>query len=102
MAVILRGYPTVTIDEKATRIVLDVIDTLISGGSYPGGWLHERLRGEELVYVVHAYNMNHIKSGNFTIFAATNKENTNKALEVIDGVVNDLNAGKYTAGDNFP
>jgi zinc protease len=99
MAVILRGYPTVTIDEKATRIVLDVIDTLISGGSYPGGWLHERLRGEELVYVVHAYNMNHIKSGNFTIFAATNKENTNKALEVIDGVVNDLNAGKYTAGD---
>ncbi len=99
MAVILKGYPTVTIDELPTRVVLDLIDTFISGGSYPGGWLHERLRGRELVYVVHAYNMNYLKSGNFTIFAATNKEKVNKALEVINGVINDLKTGKYTKED---
>ncbi len=96
MGVIFKGFPTVTVFDTKTKPVLDVIDTLISGKNYPGGWLHDRLRGDELVYVTHAYNQNYIKSGSFTIFAATNPQKIKEALAVIEGVIDDLKAAKYT------
>ncbi|MGM0440798.1 MAG: M16 family metallopeptidase, partial [Elusimicrobiota bacterium] len=96
MGVIFKGFPTVTVFDTKVKPVLDVIDTLISGKNYPGGWLHERLRGDELVYVTHAYNQNYIKSGSFTIFAATNPQKIKEALAVIEGVIDDLKAAKYT------
>jgi zinc protease len=96
LAVIFQGYPTVTIYNTQDRVYLDVIDALISGAGYPSGWLHDRLRSRELVYVTHAYNTNYIKSGCFTIFAATNPQKLDEALKVIDGVMDDLKNGKYT------
>ncbi|MFH1415134.1 MAG: pitrilysin family protein [Elusimicrobiota bacterium] len=99
MAVVFRGYPTVILTEIGERVVLDIIDAVISGHGYPGGWLHERLRGKELVYVVHAYNLNLIKSGCFAMFAATNPAQLEETLDVIDGVFNDLVSGKYTKSE---
>lgn len=95
LSVIFKGFPTTTIYDKEDSVVLDVIDTIISGGGYPGGWLHERMRGDELVYVVHGYNMRYLKSGCFTIFAATNKEKLKKSQKVIENVIQDLRDGKY-------
>jgi zinc protease len=96
LAVIFMGFPTVTVFDVNTRVTLDIVDSIISGSGYPSGWLHDRLRGEQLVYVVHAYNLNYIKSGCFTIFAATNPMQLKQSLEVINGVLNDLKNGKYT------
>jgi len=99
LSVIFRGFPTVDVYDSKQRAALDIIDTIISGGSYPGGWLHERMRGKELVYVVHAYNQNYLKSGCFTIFAATNPENLKKSLAEFDKAVEELRMGKYTEDD---
>ncbi len=96
MAVIFWGFPTVTVFDTEKRVFLDIIDTIISGCGYPGGWLHERLRGDGLVYVVHAYNLNYIKSGCFTIFAATNPGQIEKTLTVVENVFKDLRGGRYT------
>ncbi|MFW6129535.1 MAG: M16 family metallopeptidase [Atribacterota bacterium] len=96
LATIFIGYPTVTIMDHEERAVLDVVDTIISGRKYPGGWLHKRLRGKKLVYVVHAYNINMLKSGCFTIFAATNPDKLKKCIKVIEDSIDDLKKGKYS------
>lgn len=94
LTVIFSGFPTVTIFDTRKRVLLDIIDAMISGSGYPSGWLHERLRGEKLVYVTHAYNLNFLKSGCFTMFAATNPEQMAKTLTVVEGVFKDLRDGK--------
>ncbi len=48
------------LNDKISRlsdlIKLQVIDALLSGMRYPSGLLHKRLRGNQLVYVVHTYH----------------------------------------------
>lgn len=46
--------PLVTINEWLT---VKVVDAILSGMRYPGGLLHHRLRGDQLVYVVHTLPM---------------------------------------------
>ena len=47
------NYPSLTV--KSANV--QVIDAILSGMRYPSGLLHERLRGQELVYVVHVVPM---------------------------------------------
>jgi len=68
--VIFMGMPGSRLDDEDIY-VLDVLDAVLSGASVPGGRLHNRLRGERLVYVVHAYNSPGIEPGMFLIYAAT-------------------------------
>lgn len=63
------------------RLPLMLMDTIISGYQYPGGWLHEELRGKQLVYVVHAMQKNGFLPGSFLAFAGTQPD---KAAEVVD------------------
>lgn len=67
------------------RYAMDVLDGIISGINYPGGWLHNDLRGNSLVYVVHAYNWTGLDEGYFGIYAATYDEALEQALNIIDG-----------------
>ena len=48
------NYPSLTVKSWLT---VQVIDAILSGMRYPSGLLHERLRGQELVYVVHVVPM---------------------------------------------
>jgi zinc protease len=66
------------------RYAMDVLDGIISGINYPGGWLHNELRGNSLVYVVHAYNWTGFDAGYFGIYAATYDEALEQALNIID------------------
>ena len=59
---------------------MDVLDAITSGIYYPGGWLHTDLRGNSLVYVVHAYNLTGLDAGYFGIYAATYDEALDQAL----------------------
>ncbi|MBW3636722.1 MAG: insulinase family protein, partial [Armatimonadetes bacterium] len=68
------GFPSVNIKSE-DRYALDVLDAAMSGADLPGGRLHERLRDNQLVYVVHAYNSPGIDGGMFAIYAASTKEN---------------------------
>jgi len=62
------------------RFAITVLDTIISGFRLPDGWLHQELRGKQLVYVVHAYNWPGLAPGAFVTYAACQPE---KAPEVI-------------------
>lgn len=84
--VIFMGYEGMPYSSK-DRHAMDVLDGIISGINYPGGWLHTDLRGNSLVYVVHAYNWTGIDRGYFGIYAATYDEALERVLNIIDGHV---------------
>ncbi len=67
------------------RPTLDVIDAALSGIGYPGGWLHEALRGGDrsLVYVIHAFPSLGIDGGHFGILTQTTMSNYQKVVEII-------------------
>jgi zinc protease len=80
--VIYIGFYGPTYDED--RYALDLIDSVLSGIYLPGGRLHTRLRGEGLVYVIHAYVARGMNPGFFGIYAACAPENSYKVLAVIN------------------
>lgn len=82
--VIFMGYQGMPYASE-DRYAMDVLDGIISGINYPGGWLHTDLRGNSLVYVVHAYNWTGIDEGYFGLYAATYDEALEQALNIIDG-----------------
>jgi len=69
-AVVYVGFPGMSIDNIEDRYPMEVLDAVISGIHYPGGWLHSELRGKGLVYVVHAYNWLGLEPGYFGAYAA--------------------------------
>jgi zinc protease len=82
-AVIFRGYPCMSVDNE-DWYAMRVLDGVISGIGYPGGWLHSTLRGNQLVYLVHAWNSVYKGKGYFAVIAATQPETADTALAIID------------------
>ena len=56
-AMVMFGYPTASILEKDDYAAMTLLGAVMAGYQYPGGWLHNELRGEGLVYAVHAMQM---------------------------------------------
>ena len=83
-AAIFVGYNGLTITDKDIPVV-DVLDAIISGIGYPGGWLHDALRGGDrsLVYYVHAYPAFGIDGGYFGVIAQTTLDNYDTVLKII-------------------
>jgi zinc protease len=82
-AVIYMGIPSMTLDDP-DWFAVRVLDGVMSGVGYPGGWLHEALRGERLVYIVHAWNSAFRGKGYFCVMAATTPEHADSALGIIN------------------
>lgn len=68
---VLLGYPAPSIFDKKEYAALTVLDAIMSGYSYPGGWLHNELRGAGLVYFVHAMPMSGPAPGYLAILSQT-------------------------------
>ncbi len=81
-AVITLAFPGMDIGSK-DWYAMRVLDAVISGIGYPGGWLHETLRGQQLVYFVHAWNVANRGRGYFTVLAATSPATADSALKII-------------------
>jgi zinc protease len=81
-AVIFMGYPGMDLG-SGDWCAMRVLDAVISGIGYPGGWLHETLRGQQLVYIVHAWNYALRGRGYFAVMAGTAPEHTDSALAII-------------------
>ncbi len=83
-AAILVGYNGLSLGHADCPVV-DVIDAIVSGIGYPGGWLHDALRGGEksLVYYVHAYPAFGIDGGYFGIMTQTTPDNYDEVLQII-------------------
>ncbi|MBI5722933.1 MAG: insulinase family protein [Planctomycetes bacterium] len=82
-ATILLGLPGMTINDMADKFAIDVLDDIISGYHMPSGWLHEELRGKQLVYAVHAWNSPGLAPGQFAAMAECQPEKAPMVLEII-------------------
>jgi len=81
-AVIFMGYPGMTLGAPDWP-TMRVIDGITSGIGYPSGWLHNTLRGGQLVYFVHAWNDARSDPGYYAIQAASTPATADTALKVI-------------------
>lgn len=88
---IMLGYPCESIFDKQDHAAMTVLYTILSGYSYPGGWLHNELRGEGLVYYVHAFEMTGPTAGYFTVLSQTQPS---KIGEVVDRIRRNLDRAK--------
>jgi zinc protease len=96
VAAIQIGFAGTTIDNRKDRYALHILDAVMSGIGFPGGWLHTELRGKQLVYVVHAFNWLGLEPGYFAIMAATQPQQVQQVIELILQNVDKAKAGDIT------
>jgi zinc protease len=83
VAGVILAAPGMKVDNLEDRFAIDVLDTIISGYQLPSGWLHTELRGKQLVYVVHAYNLMGLAPGAFVVYAAGQPEKAPEIVRII-------------------
>ncbi len=81
-AVLFYGYPGIDVKGE-DRYAIDVLDAALSGANLPGGRLHARLRDNQLVYYVHAYDSPGLNSGMFVIYAGSTKDKAEEVKKII-------------------
>ncbi len=82
-AAIVMYAPAMKITDVADRLPMNVLDTIISGWDLPSGWLHNELRGKELVYVVHALVWTGAAPGGFVAYAGCQPQNAPQVLAIM-------------------
>lgn len=93
---VLLAYPAPSLFEQKEYAALMVLDAILSGYSYPGGWLHEDLRGAGLVYMVHAFPMTGPAPGYFVIVAQTAPEKIHEVLNRIRTHLDRARRGEFS------
>ena len=68
---VIIGFSGTSILDEKDYAALTVLDTIMSGYTMPGGWLHRELRGEGLVYWVTAFQLTGPAPG-YLMFMAPN------------------------------
>lgn len=84
VAGIIVAAPGMKISDTDDRQAMDVLDTIISGYRLPSGWLHNELRGKQLVYMVHAYNWAGLSPGAFITIAACQPDKAGGVIDIIN------------------
>ena len=82
---IIVAAPGMRMTDLDDHIAMTVLDTIISGYHLPSGWLHNELRGKQLVYVVHAYNFAGLSPGAFLAYAACRPEKAPEVVGIMQG-----------------
>ncbi len=93
---ILVGYPATSVLDKEDYAPLVLLDAIMSGYNYPGGWLHNELRGQGLVYFVHAVQITGPAPGYFAVLAQTQPEKIYEVFERIQQNVARARAGEIS------
>ncbi len=95
------GFHGMTFMDPDDVVATTVLDTIISGYRYPGGWLHEALRGRDksLVYEVHAQNIPGLVPGQFSIYAACEPTQVNEVYRIIAHELDRARAGEFTPAE---
>jgi zinc protease len=73
---IVLGYPGPGVRDRQDYAAMVLLDAITSGYSYPGGWLHNELRGAGLVYYVHALQITGPAPGYFVVISQVAPEKT--------------------------
>ncbi len=77
---VLVGFAGTSILDPEDHAALTVLNAIMSGYRYPGGWLHNELRGAGLVYYVHAFQITGPAPGYFAILAQTHPDQIDDVL----------------------
>lgn len=93
---VMLGYPTAGIFDKKEHAEMTVLGAIMAGYQYPGGWLHEELRGEGLVYAVHALQMTGPVPGYFTVIAQTRPDKVTEVVSRIEANIAKAKEGRIT------
>ena len=93
-AMVMLGYPTASILQKEDYAAMTVLGAVMAGYRYPGGWLHNELRGEGLVYSVHAFQATGPVPGYFEIVAQTRPDALGDVVKRIERNVERAKAGE--------
>ena len=99
VAAVMVAFPGTVLTNTEDVMALKVLDTIISGYYMPSGWLHEELRGQGLVYVVHAYEFAGLVPGYFAAYAACEPEKVNEVIEILERNFAKAAAGEFTADE---
>ncbi len=91
---VLVGYSGAGILDRDDHAALSVLNAIMSGYRYPGGWLHNELRGAGLVYFVHGLQITGPAPGYFAIFAQTQPDQIGEVLERIEANVERAREGR--------
>jgi len=93
---VMLGYPVMSVREPKEWAALTVLDAVMSGYSYPGGWLHRELRSEGLVYFVHAFPIGGPAPGYLGILAQTRPDAIDEVVERIEKNIARARRGEIT------
>lgn len=96
---VMLGYPCESIFDKKDHAAMTVLDTVLSGYGYPSGWLHTELRGEGLVYFVHAFELTGPVPGYFTVLSQTRPDKVDEVVERIQRNIARAKEGKIPRED---
>jgi len=95
-AAVYFAFPGIRITDLEDREPMKLLDVVLSGGSNPGGWLHEALRGAGLVYEVHAFNIMGLDPRHFEIYAITNPATVRQVRRIVLEKVDKMKKGEIT------
>ena len=90
VAAIMIGFDTTSFKQVTENIKLDLLDAVLSGMNYPGGRLHQLLRGKGYVYMVHATNLPGMEEGAFFVYALSSKDKIEEVKSLILGQIEDV------------
>jgi zinc protease len=99
VAAIQIGFPGTTVAHVADRDALHILDAILSGIGFPGGWLHTELRGKQLVYYVHAFNWFGLEPGYFGVIAATQPPQAQEVVEIILRQIDKARSGEISEAE---
>lgn len=90
-AVIVYGFRGSKITDP-DRYATDVMTAVFAGIGYPGGRLHNTLRGAQLVYATFAYPLAGPELGYYAIYAGTGPENAEVVQQKIEDLIKGMQA----------
>ena len=96
---IMITFPTTSIYQHDDSYALKVLFAVMAGYYHPGGWLHEELRGQRLVYVVHGYNYEGPAPGHAVIYAQCEPDKVEEVIKRIEARLQQARTGRIAARD---
>ncbi|MDO4584429.1 MAG: pitrilysin family protein [Planctomycetia bacterium] len=96
---VLLAYAAPSIRDKEDYAAMKVLEAVMAGCGYPGGWLHEELRGEGLVYAVHGVTLSGPAPGYMVFFAQTSPDKVEEVTRRLFQNVEKAKAGNITADE---
>lgn len=94
---VLLGYPATSVLDTKDHAALILLDAIVSGYKYPGGWLHRELRGAGLVYYVHAFQIAGPAPGYLAVLAQTQPDRIDEVVSRIRRNLERAKSGDITA-----